>query len=331
MVCGDVILVGDIGGTKATLALAHPGRPLAVESRVKVASRDYRTAEDLIADYTDAHGGQIQAACLGVPGPVVGDAVKTTNLPWTIRRDEIGKRLGGVPVTLLNDLEASGWGLAVLPADRFAVLQEGAPQAQGNAALIAAGTGLGEAGLIWDGTRHVPFASEGGHADLAPGTPREVRLLEFLARRHGHVSWERAVSGPGLVNVFEYLRDAEGMPVPPALADALAREAVHDPAIISTAALAERVPIAVEALETFTRLFGAEAGNLALKLKATGGVYLAGGIAPKILPKLRDGTFVAAFVDKGRFADLLRAIPVRVVLDEATALYGAARYAAEHG
>ena len=324
-----MILVGDIGGTKSTLALVHAERPLAVENRVTVASRDHGTAADLIGAYADGRRGQIQAACLGVPGPVTGDRAKATNLPWTIRRDDIAKRLGGVPVMLLNDLEACGWGLTILPTDRLAVLQEGAAGARGNGALIAAGTGLGEAGLFWDGTRHVPFASEGGHADFAPRTPREVRLLEFLAQRHGHVSWERVISGGGLLNIFEYLRDAEGMPVPSELTHALARE-TDDPAIISAAALAEQAPIAVEALDTFARLLGAEAGNLALKLKATGGVYLAGGIAPKILPKLQDATFLAAFVDKGRFADLLGSIPVSVVLDEATALYGAARYAAEH-
>jgi glucokinase len=324
-----VILVGDIGGTKATLALVDAARPLAVEEKATLASRDHASAADLVRSYADQHRGRIHAASLGVPGPVIDDAAKTTNLPWTIVGADIARSLGGAPVMLLNDLEAFGWGIALLPADRFALLQEGASDARGNGALIAAGTGLGEAGLFWDGTRHIPFASEGGHTDFAPRTPREVRLLEFLARRHGHVSWERAVSGPGLVNVFEFLRDAEGMAVPKELAEALAREPEHDPALVSTAALAERAPIAVEALDLFTRLYGAEAGNLALKLVATGGVYLTGGIAPKILPKLKDGTFIAAFLDKGRFRWLLEKIPVRVVLDEATALYGAAHYAAE--
>ena len=324
-----MILVGDIGGTKATLALVDAARPLAVENAATLASRDHASAADLIRSYASPHRGRIHAASLGVPGPVIGDAVKATNLPWTILAADIAGCLDGVPVLLLNDLEAFGWGVGILPPDRFALLQEGAPDAHGSGALIAAGTGLGEAGLFWDGTRHIPFASEGGHADFAPRTPREVRLLEFLARRYGHVSWERAVSGPGLVNVFEFLREVEGMAVPPALAEALERETQHDPALVSTAALAERAPIAVEALDLFTRLLGAEAGNLALKLKATGGVYLAGGIAPKILPKLQDGTFAAAFVDKGRFRELLERIPVRVVLDVSTALYGAARYAAE--
>lgn len=328
--CAEVILVGDIGGTKAALALAHADRPLAVEDRTTVASRDHATAAELIGAYADARGGRIEAACLGLPGPVIGDTAKATNLPWTIRRQDISARLGGVPVMLLNDLEAFGWGVGVLPADRFAVLQAGAPDASGNGALIAAGTGLGEAGLFWDGTRHVPFASEGGHADFAPRTPRETRLLEFLAKRHGHVSWERVASGGGLLNLFDFLHEVEGMPVPSVLATALARETSNDPALISQAALAERAPIAVEALDLFARLLGAEAGNLALKLLATGGVYLGGGIAPKILPKLQDGAFVAAFSDKGRFRNLLERIPVRVVLDAATALYGAARYAGEH-
>ena len=323
-----MILVGDIGGTKASLALVDAASPLVVQHAATLASRDHASAAELIRSYADEHRGRIQAACFGVPGPVIGDAAKATNLPWTIRRADIERGLG-VPVRLLNDLEAFAWGIALLPADRFAVLQEGAPDARGNAALIAAGTGLGEGGMFWDGTRHVPFASEGGHADFAPRTPREIRLLEFLAKRYGHVSWERAVSGPGLVNIFEFLREVEGMAVPKALAEALEREPEHDPALVSTAALAERATIAVEALDVFTRLYGAEAGNLALKLMATGGVYLTGGIAPKILPKLQDGTFIAAFVDKGRFRPLLEGIPVRVVLDTSTALYGAARYATE--
>jgi len=327
--CSDVILVGDIGGTKATLALAHADHPLGAEHVVTVASRDHDSAADLVAAYAAAHPAPLEAACLGVPGPVIGDTVKATNLPWVIHRAAIAERLGDAPVILLNDLEAFGWGLAILPPERFAVLQDGAPGAEGNQALIAAGTGLGQAGLFWDGQRHVPFASEGGHADLAPRTAREIRLLEFLARRHGHVSWERALSGTGLMNIFEFLQEIEGMSVPADLAAALARGVRHDPAIVSTAALAERAPIAVEALAMFTNLFGAEAGNLALKFKATGGFYLGGGIAPKILPKLQDGSFVAAFVDKGRFMDMLKGVPVRVVLDTSTALYGAARYAAE--
>jgi len=301
-----------------------------VEESTTVASRDHATAAELIGAYADQRREAIEAACFGLPGPVIGDTAKVTNLPWTIRRQDISARLGGVPVMLLNDLEAFGWGVGVLPADRLAVLQEGASDARGNGALIAAGTGLGEGGLYWDGTRHVPFASEGGHADFAPRTSREVRLLEFLAKRHGHVSWERVASGGGLVNLFEFLHEVEGMAVPATLAAALERETRNDPAIISQAALAERAPIAVEALDLFARLLGAEAGNLALKVLATGGVYLAGGIAPKILPKLQDGTFVAAFSDKGRFRSLLERIPIHVVLDTTTALYGAARYASEN-
>jgi glucokinase len=330
--CAEVILVGDIGGTKAALALADVARPRALEDRTTVASADHASAADLVGEYAEARRGKIRAACLGVPGPVIGDAVKATNLPWIIRAADIAQRLGGVPVMLLNDLEAFGWGLPALPAESFAVLQEGAKDAQGNAALIAAGTGLGEAGLFWDGSRHRPFASEGGHEDFAPRMARDIRLLEFLAKRYGHVSWERVASGHGLINLFEFLRDGEGLPVPPSLAEALERGTVtQDPALISAAALAERAPIAVEALDLFARFLGAEAGNLALKMKATGGVYLGGGIAPKVLPKLQDGTFTSAFADKGRFADMVRAIPVRVVLDTETALYGAARYAAENG
>jgi glucokinase len=214
----------------------------------------------------------------------------------------------------------------VTPESQLEVLNPGRAVAHANAAVIAAGSGLGEAGLVWDGTRHRPFASEGGHTDFAPRSDRELGLLHHLARRYGHVSYERIVSGPGLVEIVGYLRDVERLAVPAALADALGTDDAA--AAISAAALAGGTPIATVALDLFVDVYGAEAGNLALKLKALAGVYVGGGIAPKILPKLRDGTFRAAFVDKGRFGALLADVPVRVVLEQRTGLFGAAAYAA---
>jgi glucokinase len=323
-----VILCGDLGGTKSDLALFPLAPPFEPVARRTFASREFETAGDVLEAFLGRHAARVSAVCLGVPGPVIGRRSEATNLPWRIDAAALGKRLGGGPVFLLNDLEAYAWGLPLLGSRCFASLQDGAAGAVGNAAVIAAGTGLGEAGLYWDGRSHRPFASEGGHADFAPRSPRDVKLLQYLrARYRDHVSYERIVSGPGLVSVLEFLRDVEGYEVSADLGRAID---AGDPAeAISTAALAGGPPIAVEALDIFARVYGAEAGNLALKLKATGGVYVGGGIAPKILSKLRDGTFVTAFTDKGRFRPLLAAMPVWVVLETRSALYGTARYALE--
>jgi glucokinase len=262
-----------------------------------------------------------------IAGPVVGDRVETTNLPWHIDARALGARLGNVPVFLLNDLEALAYGIPSLRDDGVTTLQPVAADPTGTIAVIAAGTGLGEAGLVWDGRRRRTLASEGGHADFAPRTEREIALLRHLLRRWPHVSWERVVSGPGIVNLFEYVRDVERLDVPPALADAMA--AGDAAAAITGAGLARTAPIATATLDLFATLYGAEAGNLALKLKALGGVYVGGGIAPKVLEKLRDGTFIEAFRAKGRFRDLLESIPVHVIINPHTALHGAARFATE--
>ena len=319
-----MLLGGDIGATKTTLALFDAGRLLAPEQQETHPSHSFRSLEEIVAAYVAAHRPHVDAACFGIAGPVLGTRVVTTNLPWVVDAGVLRQQLGGAPVLLLNDIEALAYGVLVLPGDRLEVLNPG-QDVTGNVAVIAAGTGLGEGGLVWDGARHVAIASEGGHADFGPRTEREIALLRYLGARHPHVSWEHVVCGPGLVNCFEFLRDEVKLPVPAALASAVAAEGA---AAVSVAALAGRDEIAVAALDLFTGCYGAEAGNLALKLKATGGVYVGGGIAPKILPKLRDGTFRRAFLAKGRFADFLAAIPVRAILDDRTALYGAARQAA---
>jgi glucokinase len=315
-----MLLCGDIGGTKTTLALFAVDRlhePLALAT---YASREAPGLDAIVAGFVARERPRLEAACFGIAGPVLDGRVETTNLPWVVESTALGAELGGVPVYLLNDLEALANGVGLVPETRLATLNAGVPGRTGNAAVIAAGTGLGEAGLAWDGERHVPFASEGGHADFAPRTEQEIALLRHLRQHLGHVSYERVLSGPGLVHIFDFLRDVEGHAEPPARGDG--------PAAITAAALAGHSPIAVAALDLFVSIYGAEAGNLALKLKATAGVYVGGGIAPKILPKLTDGAFRAAFLDKGRFASFLADVPVRVVLEEHVALWGAARHAA---
>jgi glucokinase len=321
-----MILCGDVGGTKTTLALFPRERPSDPVDPFTYASRTAAGLDELVTAFLARAPTDVDAACFGIAGPVVGDRVATTNLPWVIEGAALAARLGGRPVFLLNDLEALAHGVSLVPAEQLAVLNPGTPRPGGNAAVIAVGTGLGEAGLLWDGRRHLPLASEGGHRDFAPRTEREVALLRHLQGRFDHVSTERVLSGPGLVHVLEFLRDVEGQPVPPALAAALAGE--DAPAAIAAAALTGKVAIAVAALDLFAAIYGAEAGNLALTFTATGGVWVGGGIAPRILAKLADGTFRDAFLAKGRFRGFLEHVAVRVILEEHTALRGAARYAA---
>jgi glucokinase len=238
----------------------------------------------------------------------------------------LAHELGVKTVDLLNDLEANAYGIAALEANDFVVLNHGAPNASGNAAVIAAGTGLGEAGLYWDGTQHHPFACEGGHADFAPQNELQVELLLYLRKKFGHVSWERVVSGPGLHNIYGFLRDTGRGEEPAWLVEAMRQK---DPsAVISQAGLEGRSALCAQALDLFVLLYGAEAGNLALKIMATTGVFVGGGIAPKIIRKLQGPAFMEAFAAKGRFKWLLETIPVRVILNDKTALLGAARYAA---
>jgi glucokinase len=324
-----MILAGDIGGTKTRLAFFEADGPhLRPSAEAAYHSRDYADPAALLRDFLQAHRLRPALVCLGIAGPVRQGRVATPNLPWVVNADRLRDELQCGQVVLLNDLEANAHGLRVLGPDDFAVLNAGAADAAGNAALISAGTGLGEAGLFWDGTRHRPFASEGGHADFAPRTPLERELDEYLAGKFDHVSYERVLSGPGLVNVYRFLQQRGGHPDElPAL---LAEFGVHDEAAaISAAALAGRGGLCGQALDLFVAVYGAEAGNLALKVLATGGVYLGGGIAPKILPKLRGPAFLEAFTAKGRMRELLRAVPVRVVLNDRAALLGAARHGAD--
>jgi glucokinase len=318
-----VILAGDIGGTSTRLALFEvPSGRLRIIVEDRFPSREYSGLSEILRVFTAAHPHPLKAACFGIAGPVREGRVETPNLPWVIEARALAGQLALRDVMLLNDLEANAWGVFTLEDDDVATLAAGMPAKDGNAAIISAGTGLGEAGYHWDRTNLHPFASEGGHSDFAPHDELTIELFRWLHRRHGHVSWERVVSGPGLVNIFTFLRDAKHGTETKALAEAIR---TGDPAAaISRAALEESSELAVKALDLFVTLYGAEAGNLALKMKATQGVWIGGGIAPKILPRLRRPGFLEAFHDKGRFRAVLEAIPVRVVLNDATALRGAA-------
>ena len=325
------VLSGDIGGTKTSLAILEVTDDgvdvLALET---YPSHEFESLEEVLIRFLedDSRGKRLSCdhAAFGIAGPVRGREAVTTNLPWKVDAGLLEAAAGLRRVWLLNDLEANAWGIAALKDEDLCVLNEGAPRMQGNRAIISAGTGLGQAGMYWDGVRYRPFASEGGHADFAPRSDQEIALLQFLRRRYGHVSWERVVSGMGLVNIFEFLCEYR-QETPPSWWPAVKARG-DAPAAISRGAQESECELCRETLGMFVHLYGAEAGNHALKIMATGGVYLGGGIAPRILNWLREPPFLYAFFDKGRMAALMRDMPVKVILNEHTALYGPALFVA---
>lgn len=322
-----MILAGDIGGTNSRLAFfAAHGGGLERVAEETYATADYATLGAIVQTFVSSYALQVDVVCLGVAGPVKNGHCETINLPWVVDARDLAQAIGVKAVSLLNDLEANAYGLVMLAPEDFVSLNRGDPHASGNAAVIAAGTGLGEAGLYWDGQQHRPFAGEGGHASFAPTDALQIELLSFLEREFEHVSWERVLSGPGLFNIYQFLRDTGRGEEPAWLTQELQQQ--DPPAVISQAALEGTSPLCQQALELFVALYGAEAGNLALKLMALGGLYIGGGIAPKIIQKLTDSTFMEAFVAKGRLKPLLQGIPVRVVMNDKAALLGAARFAA---
>jgi glucokinase len=323
-----MILAGDIGGTKTNVALFDPqdGRINAPQQVQSFPSARYQSLNAIIEEYIAQHKAKIERACFGIAGPVVAGRVEATNLPWIAEEKSLSQTLGGAPVKLINDLEANAYGIETLTAAQIYTLNEGDPAARGHRALIAAGTGLGMAGIYFDGEHYHPIPSEGGHIDFAPRNLMEEELLRYLAKKfNGHVSYERALSGMGIYNIYQFLRD-EGYAEEPAW---LAQEIANGDksAAVSRAAAAGNAEIAVKTMQMFVEIYGAMAGNLGLIMKATGGVYLGGGIAPKILEKLKDGTFMRTFKDKGRMSSLVAAMPVRVILEDKTALNGAAQCA----
>lgn len=323
-----MILAGDVGATKTDLAFMRmEGERLVTCAQASFSSPSYPGLEAILREFLQHQPESVLYACFGVPGPVVRGSCVTTNLAWMVNLRELQRALNTERVVLLNDLEAMGYGVAGLTPEQLLVLNEGRPWPEANAALIAAGTGLGEAILFWDGHQHRPAASEGGNVDFAPRTLLEIDFLRYALARLGYVSYDRVVSGPGLHLIYRFLRDTGKAEEPAWLAEKLSS---GDPsAAITEAALAGQAELCVQALDMFVSFYGAEAGNLGLKALARAGIYLGGGIAPKILTKLQDGTFMRAFTDKGRMSALVSEIPVRVILEPKTALYGAARYAAQ--
>lgn len=327
-----MILAGDVGGTKVHLSLySFEGGDLRQVREEKYPAADYACLDDVVNTFL-AKGNErkeeIAASCFGCPGPVRDGRLKLTNLPWTLDSRDLQRNLGIEHIFLINDLEANGYGIPEVSKDKIFTLHNGDPGGVGHRGLISAGTGLGECVLIWDGKtrRHLPIPSEGGHVDFAPRTEREIALLHYLQRTlKGRVSFERVVSGIGIRNVYAFLRDDQGLEEPAWLRERLETE---DPnAVIGSCAEAGDSEICVETMNIFAAAFGAKAGNLALTLLSSGGIYLGGGIAPKALKVLGNGRFTDAFLDKGRMRPILESIPVRVILDDTCALLGAAAYA----
>ena len=324
-----MILAGDIGGTATRLALFQArGEELSPTAERSYPSREYPGLREIVSQFVAENRCVIERASFGIAGPVINGRVKTPNLPWVVDARDLAQELALEATGLLNDLEANAYGVAALKPDDLAVLNEGAPDAAGNAAVISAGTGLGMAGLYWDGTRHRPFAAEGGHADFAPRNETEIDLLRYLLKFHRHVSYERVLSGPGLRNIYAFLRDTGRAAESPEIIEQM--RGADPAAVISRAAMDESCALCVQAMNLFVSVYGAAAGNLALEVMATGGVYIGGGIAPKILEKLQSPQFMVAFTAKGRLQPVCAGIPVRVILNPKTALLGAARYAALH-
>jgi glucokinase len=327
---GGMILAGDIGGTKTVLALYEAGEGgLRETTSEQFPSAEQGSLEEIVERFLAGRGSPgLEAACFGVAGAVLDGHVDLTNLPWpALTESGLSAALGGAPVKLLNDLQAAALGMLALPGTSLVELNPEARERPGNVAVIAAGTGLGEGFLVWDGERHHAVATEGGHTSFAPRNEEEIELLRFFQERHGRVSQERVVSGMGMRDLYDFVRARSGEPEPATLTGRLASEDAGR--VVTELGLSGEDPVCRRTLELFCTLYGAEAGDLALKTLAIGGVYVGGGMAPRLLPLLREGGFMAAFRDKGRFAELLSRVPVRVATDPRTPLLGAARQAFE--
>jgi glucokinase len=327
----QLILAGDIGGTKVRLGVfeATKGRPVEVVSPESYPSRSAPDFESHIEHFLDQHqiASENLCACFGLAGPVMAGNAKVTNLPWEVSEAGLRKRFAWTQVHLVNDLVATALAIPVLASEELAPLNQAEPAERGHVAVIAAGTGLGKALVAVGRHEMVPVASEGGHADFAPGDPAQMRLWRHLHQRFGHVSQERLLSGDGLINIYNWLRDAEKLPVAASVEQALNDPQLDPARIITENSLARQSAICHQTLATFVTILGAVAGDRALETLPWGGVYLAGGIAPKILPALRQGDFMAAFCAKGRFDKFMARFPVRVILNDGAALLGAVRWA----
>jgi glucokinase len=318
-------LVGDIGGTNARFAILETrNEGLEILEESTLPNRAFGSLQEALGSFVETSPAArgCRHACFGIAGPVNGELCEITNLGWEVDGRELAHLLGLPRVTLLNDVEAAAWGLVHLGPSAARTIKPGRPAKTGNKALLASGTGVGEAILFWDGSGHRPFATESGHSDFAPADELQVELWRFLQRRHGHVSWDRLLSGPGLVTIFQFLREREGADEPDWLRQAM--QAGDPAAAISRQARDGACPLCRESLALFFGLLGAEAGNLALRTLATGGVFLAGGMVLRLIPELVESSFLTAFTAKGRMRPLLDNVPVHVVVDERLALWGAA-------
>ncbi len=321
-----MILAGEVGATRTRLAAFETeghNLKLAVERLYASQERDGLAA--IIAEFVSSQGIPVHQACFGVAGPVRGGRSKISNLPWTIDAAELARQLKLKSVGLLNDMEAYAYGLDGLESKDLVTLSPGTDDAEGNRAVISARTGLGVAGLYWDGFRHHPFACEGGHADFAPRTALESELLAYLQEKYGRVSCERILSGPGIRNIYDFLRDRGKCEEPQELRQQLA-QAPDPSALISRLALERKAEICEKALSLFVSIYGAETGNCALYFMATGGIYIGGSIAAKIVSKMQEPIFMEAFLAKARMKSLLETIPVNIVINDNCGLIGAARY-----
>jgi glucokinase len=323
-----MILAGDVGGTKVHLALYGFEHAQLVHIRdERYPAHEFSGLQEIVLRFlAESSNPEITAACFGVPGPVRGGRLRLTNLPWVLDARELSAGLNITHLFLINDLEANGYGIPELTPDQILTLNQGDPSAVGNRALVSAGTGLGEGVLVWNGKTHVPMASEGGHCDFAARNPLEMELATWLMGKfNGRVSFERVVSGPGLTNIYTFLRDQKQMDEPEWLRKRMETE---DPnAVIGEAGEAGESELCAKALEMFVASYGAEAGNMVLKVLATGGMYIGGGIAPKILKTMQSGVFMQAFTAKGRLSELLVHTPLHIILESRAALIGAAAYA----
>jgi glucokinase len=323
-----MILGGDVGGTKVRLAVFEERKGIVCVDEEKFASRDFPDLSAILKTFlSHEHRKKISTACLGVAGPVKEGVCKATNLPWEISAKVLQDDLHISKVHLINDLEANAWGLRCLAPEEFFTVNAG-KEMKGNRALISPGTGLGEAGIYWDGKTHRPFACEGGHCDFGPTNQEEIALLNYHLKNHTHVSYERILSGPGLYQIYRFLIDTGLEKEDPTIAALIQQK--EPQRVITEKAIRKECAACIKACRFFTKLLGGEAGNLALKFLSIGGVFVGGGIAPHLVPFIQEGDFMKAFTEKGRLSPLLSNIPVKIVLNEKTALLGAARYAQEH-
>jgi glucokinase len=326
---GITVLAGDIGGTKTNLALYRASDDnMEMTRSERYPSSEYKSCIDIIKKFI--HDNKLAAPdriCLGVAGPVLNGKVDLTNLNWLLDIADIRQQTGVQEVALINDLESTAYGLATLSADDFITIHPGDPTITGNMAIIAPGTGLGQAGIYWSGSHHHPFPTEGGHTDFSPRTELDIELLQFLQKKYGVVSWEKVVAGPAITDIYYFLRDVKKMEEPKWLATEL-EEQKDDSAVVSKAALQQKAAICVETMDIFIRYLARESSNLVLKMKATGGLFLGGGIPPKIAPLLQQKKFFEHYMDCDRMQHLLETVAIRIIKNDQTALMGSAYFGA---